>query len=241
MGGIPYGFERSGGGIRRKRSRFIGCIRPAASEEEALAFSRGSKRRIGTPAIMSRRMSCAKGRSAAIPTTGNRRGRRGCRSSMLLLKAGLADCAVMVIRYFGGTLLGTGGLVRAYSHSASLAVGAAKPVEMRPCVRLILRCDYARVGMAEPLILSCGGILDGTAYAEDVTLRFHMPFDRLPDFERQLTEKAPDALRRCGKTRHFTRLICLNIEKKNCGKSGKYTEWKKKMACPAGKTDAVCV
>ena len=112
----------------------------------------------------------------------------------VLLKAGLADCAVMVIRYFGGTLLGTGGLVRAYSHSASLAVGAAQPVEMRPCVRLILRCDYARVGMAEPLILSCGGILDGTAYAEDVTLRFHMPFDRLPDFERQLTEKSAGRL-----------------------------------------------
>ena len=65
---------------------------------------------------------------------------------------------------------------------------------MRPCVRLILRCDYARVGMAEPLILSCGGILDGTAYAEDVTLRFHMPFDRLPDFERQLTEKSAGRL-----------------------------------------------
>lgn len=177
-----------------KRSRFIGCIRPAAARRRPSRFSRGSK------GALERQPSChgvcpaRRAGPAAIPTTGNRRGRRGCRSSMCCSRRDLPDCAVMVIRYFGGTLLGTGGLVRAYSHSASLAVGAAKPVEMRPCVRLILRCDYARVGMAEPLILSCGGILDGTAYAEDVTLRFHMPFDRLPDFERQLTEKSAGRL-----------------------------------------------
>ena len=177
-----------------KRSKFIGYIKPVQTEEEAIAFIQSIKSKHWDATHNVYAYSLREGQTRRYSDDGEPQGTAGMPVLDVLLKAGLADCAVMVIRYFGGTLLGTGGLVRAYSHSASLAVGAAKPVEMRPCVRLILRCDYARVGMAEPLILSCGGILDGTAYAEDVTLRFHMPFDRLPDFERQLTEKSAGRL-----------------------------------------------
>lgn len=177
-----------------KRSRFIGCIRPAASEEEALAFFARLKKAHWNASHHVTAYVLREGQVRRYSDDGEPQGTAGMPVLDVLLKAGLVDCAVMVIRYFGGILLGTGGLVRAYSHSASLAAAAAEPVEMRPCSRLSLRCDYARMGMAEPLILSCGGILDATDYAEDVTLRFHMPLDRLPDFERQLTEKSAGRL-----------------------------------------------
>ena len=65
-----------------------------------------------------------------------------------------------------------------------------KNVKYGKCVR----CGKTYEATPDLTNCSCGGILDGTAYAEDVTLRFHMPFDRLPDFERQLTEKSAGRL-----------------------------------------------
>lgn len=177
-----------------KRSRFIGCIRPAASEEEALAFFTRLKKEYWDADHHVTAYVLREGQARRYSDDGEPQGTAGMPVLDVLLKAELVDCAVMVIRYFGGILLGTGGLVRAYSHGAALTVGAAGIVDMRPCARLVLHCDYARLGMAEPLILSCGGVLDACDYAEEVTLHFHMPMDRLPQFEKQLTEKSAGRL-----------------------------------------------
>ena len=69
-----------------------------------------------------------------------------------LRRSGVTDALVVVTRYFGGILLGAGGLVRAYSAAAAAAVRSAGEVEMRECVRLSLETPYPLWGRVEPLL-----------------------------------------------------------------------------------------
>ena len=93
----------------------------------------------------------------------------------VLRKEGLVDCVVVVTRYFGGILLGAGGLVRAYSHGAKIAVDAAGVVEMRKCLLGEIVCDYAQYGMIPAILADYGATLTDTAFGEAVTVRFSIP------------------------------------------------------------------
>lgn len=70
----------------------------------------------------------------------------------VLTHACLTDCVLVVTRYFGGILLGTGGLVRAYSGAASLPVKNARVVTVRSCVRVELRVEYSLYERAAPFV-----------------------------------------------------------------------------------------
>ena len=89
--------------------------------------------------------------------------------------AGLADVIVVVTRYFGGILLGTGGLVRAYTAAASGALSAAEIVTMRQIVRCRVRLPYALFEQAQRMVTAAGGKLDEPVYDDAVTLLWKMP------------------------------------------------------------------
>ncbi len=89
--------------------------------------------------------------------------------------AGLSDVIVVVTRYFGGILLGTGGLVRAYTAAASGALAAARIVTMRQVVRCRVRLPYARFEQAQRLVAAAGGRLEDPVYDDAVTLCWKMP------------------------------------------------------------------
>ena len=89
--------------------------------------------------------------------------------------AGLTDCIVVVTRYFGGTLLGTGGLVRAYTDTASAALQAAKVVTVRSVVKLEASVDYSLYEQAVRLIEAAGAVLDEPVFTDRVTLQWTMP------------------------------------------------------------------
>ena len=89
--------------------------------------------------------------------------------------AGVTDCIVVVTRYFGGTLLGTGGLVRAYTESASRALAAAKIVTVRSCVRGSVTVDYSLYEQAARLLEAAGARMEEPEFAAAVTLRFVLP------------------------------------------------------------------
>ena len=105
------------------------------------------------PGIMCLLMSQTGAVSAGVPTTGTL-GTGGKPVLDVIQGAGLVDCVVVVTRYFGGVLLGTGGLSRAYSQAASQAVKAAGRICMRPCAAMEIVCDYAQYGRILPLIAS---------------------------------------------------------------------------------------
>ena len=89
--------------------------------------------------------------------------------------AGLSDVIVVVTRYFGGILLGTGGLVRAYTAAASGALSVAEIVTMRQVVHCRVRLPYALFEQAQRLVSTAGGRLEDPVYDDAVTLCWKMP------------------------------------------------------------------
>ena len=110
-----------------RRSRFIGHAAPAATEEEALRFVAAIKAQYAdaTHNVWAYHLQQGRERYA---DDGEPQGTAGPPVLDVLKKSGVVDVAVVVTRYFGGVLLGAGGLVRAYSHAAHLALEAARCV-----------------------------------------------------------------------------------------------------------------
>ena len=106
----------------------------------------------------------------------------------ILQREGLTDILCVVTRYFGGTLLGTGGLVRAYSHGASIALTAAVPVKMILCCECAAACSYNQYGKVAALIPSCGGVVDDSVFGEDVNIMFHIPTEAFSKLNKELAD-----------------------------------------------------
>lgn len=170
------------------RSRFIGTIRPVKTEAEALAFIGELKKKYWDAKHNVYAYILRDERISRSTDDGEPQGTAGAPVLEVLQKQGLTDCVIVVTRYFGGILLGTGGLVRAYSKSASLAVQAAGILERRLCTVGQVRCDYGDYGRVQPLVSRWGGTVDDTVFAEDVTLAFHLPCEQTTGFQKELTE-----------------------------------------------------
>lgn len=129
-----------------KKSEFIGQIRPVLNADEAVAFieavkAKHRKARHNVYAYMTR-----DGNISRYSDDGEPQGTGGVPVLEVLRKEGLTDVCVVVTRYFGGILLGGGGLVRAYSHACKLAVDEAVKMIMCSCSRLKVSCDYGLYG-----------------------------------------------------------------------------------------------
>lgn len=177
-----------------KRSRFIGYIQPVTTEEEAQAVIAARKKQFWDARHNVWAYVLRADNLRRYSDDGEPQGTAGMPVLDVLQKEGLTDCVVVVTRYFGGILLGGGGLVRAYSHTARLAVDAGGRCDMRPCARMALVCDYAQYGWTAPLIASVGGVVDDTAFADTVTLRFHLPVETVGTLEARLTEQSAGRL-----------------------------------------------
>ncbi|MGI6264013.1 MAG: IMPACT family protein [Acutalibacteraceae bacterium] len=177
-----------------RRSRFIGAVCPVTTEQDAVAFINEKKKIHWDAAHNVYAYILRDGQIRRYSDDGEPQGTAGIPVLDVLQKAGLTDCAVVVTRYFGGVLLGAGGLVRAYAHAAGLAVRAGEPVEMRPCTVAAITADYPRYGMLERLIPAAGGVIEDTAFAAEVTVRFHIEDDRLDVLQKQLTEQSAGRL-----------------------------------------------
>jgi uncharacterized YigZ family protein len=92
----------------------------------------------------------------------------------VLSGSGITDIAVVVTRYFGGILLGTGGLVRAYSKSVQDCLSAATVYKMIPSTVFTINCDYTDHGRLVNLISSYEGNIDNTDFTDKVTVRFSL-------------------------------------------------------------------
>ena len=87
---------------------------------------------------------------------------------------GVTNCAVVVTRYFGGVLLGTGGLVRAYTQAAQEAIAAAHIVTVSRCVDMRVTIDYPRYDQLVRMATDCGARITDTVYTDRVTLTLRM-------------------------------------------------------------------
>lgn len=180
--------EECRGEIEEKKSRFICAVRPVHSEEEAVSFIEGTKKK-----YWDARHNCSAfvlgGRQEITRCSddGEPGGTAGRPMLEALLGEGLCDVAAVVTRYFGGTLLGTGGLVRAYSGAVKEALRCAKTGMMRYGVKLRIGTDYNSIGKLQHLFAK-KGIPAEADYGEEVHFTVIVPMDGAESLKKEVTE-----------------------------------------------------
>lgn len=178
-----------------KHSRFIGYCKPVKSESEAVEFINMIKKKHWDARHNCYAYSLREGQVRRYSDDGEPSGTAGIPMLDIITKSEAVDVVVVVTRYFGGVLLGTGGLVRAYSRGCKIALEAAQVVEMRLCCECGISCSYTRYGKLNTLIIDNGGIVDDVEYADDVTIKFHIPDELLPALDKQFADVTSGEIR----------------------------------------------
>lgn len=181
-------YEYASDSFTEKKSEFIGHICPVKTAEEAVAFiehikSQNRKARHNVYAYVLR-----DGNASRYSDDGEPQGTGGVPVLDVINKAGLTDVCVVVTRYFGGVLLGASGLVRAYSQACSLAVAAAKKMEMCECSRISFSCDYTLYGRVSYLLPEFGVITEKEDFADTVNLSVLCKSELVEELKRKLTD-----------------------------------------------------
>ena len=188
---LPYKILKQGGSgeIVEKKSRFIATLSPAASEEEAVFFIEAVKKK-----YWDARHNCSAfviGERAELTRCsddGEPAGTAGKPMLEALLSSGVRNAAVVVTRYFGGTLLGTGGLVRAYTQAVQAGLEASVTARMQYGTEFLIRTDYNGIGKIQ-YILSQMGIKTAEAeYTDTVCLKLTVPWQESEELCKKLTE-----------------------------------------------------
>lgn len=171
-----------------KHSRFIGSVCPVTTREQAEEFIAAVSKKHWDATHNVYAYILRDGQLRRYSDDGEPQGTAGIPVLDVLQKTGVEDCAIVVTRYFGGIMLGAGGLVRAYSHCASIAVAKSGIVTRSLCQRLKCVCDYGFYGRLASLVPDCGGIIDDTVFEDNVTVVFHLQKELVGSFAARLTE-----------------------------------------------------
>ena len=170
-----------------KRSRFIGHCFPVSSEEEALARLAEMRKTYADATHNCWAYNLENG-IMRFSDDGEPGGTAGMPIMDTLIRRDIKNAIIVVTRYFGGILLGSGGLVRAYSRSASDALQAAGCGIMSPCKVLEFAVDYPRYGGIEGFVKE-NSIVDGIDFMENVRFRVTVAEDKAAAFAEELIER----------------------------------------------------
>lgn len=178
-----------------KRSEFIGCLCPVQTNDEAVAFiqsvkasHRKAKHHVYAYILRDSNIS-------RYSDDGEPQGTAGVPVLEVLQKRQLTDVCCVVVRYFGGILLGGGGLVRAYSHSVSLACDAAQIRHMCEGTPLTLQMDYTLYGKTASVLPKYGVLEVSSDFGTDVLLEMMVRNEVLPTLTNELTELSAGKIR----------------------------------------------
>ncbi len=178
-----------------QKSRFIGWCYPVQEELQALDLLESIRKRhwdathncyaysIGPDA------ACAR-----YSDDGEPGGTAGLPMMEAIRHKGVTDVLCVVTRYFGGILLGAGGLVRAYSKAAAEAIEAAGLVDMQPCMRFLIETEYGRWGSLEPLLRREGSDIS-VRFAENVQAELIVREDKRDAFVKAVVERSDGRVR----------------------------------------------
>ncbi len=158
--------------FEEKRSIFIGHAIRTDSEEAAQEYIKSMKKRYNDATHNVFAYIMNRGVLARYSDDGEPQGSSGMPTLDAIRKSGVDNACVVITRYFGGTLLGAGGLVRAYSHTASLALEAAGIVTYEPYSVYKLSCGYSEYGRYLAYFTDRGVLVDDTVFDAAVTLTF---------------------------------------------------------------------
>lgn len=188
---IEYGGE---GELVEKKSRFIAHVQATCTEEAAAAFIEAEKKR-----YWDARHHCyayiigEQGETVRYFDDGEPSGTAGRPILEVLTGSGIRNLTLVVTRYFGGTLLGTGGLVRAYTQAAQAGLADSRVAVMRYGHTLTVETDYNGIGKIQYLLGQRGIPIEDSVYTEQVTVRFHVPCEEKDKLIKDITEATAGA------------------------------------------------
>lgn len=175
--------------IIEKKSRFIATVKPVESEEEALEFIAGLKKKYWNAThncsafVVGERQELQR-----CSDDGEPQGTAGRPMLDVLLGEDVHNVAVVVTRYFGGTLLGTGGLVRAYSKSVQEGLRQSCIIEKKTGFLLKIKTDYNGIGKIQYLLGQRGLHITASDYTDVVEVETLVPEDQIQELREAITE-----------------------------------------------------
>ena len=176
-----------------KRSRFLGLVQPVGSEDEARAVIAACKKQYHDA-----RHNCwcylLRDGTERYSDDGEPQGTAGIPMLEVFRRAGVTNAVCVVTRYFGGILLGTGGLLRAYTKSAKDALDAAGVSAVRRWVSVELPCSYAVLERVKAAVAATDGVVSDLEYGADVVLRALLPEECAEPFRVQVRDLSAGAV-----------------------------------------------
>jgi uncharacterized YigZ family protein len=175
--------------IEEKRSRFITSVKPAQTEDEAVEFISMLKTKYwdATHNVYSYYI-CGNNIIQRFSDDGEPSGTAGMPVLEVIKRMGVQNIVVVVTRYFGGTLLGASGLIRAYSKSAAIGIERADIVRKQLCLEMNIIIEYDLLGKIQNLLAANNYILKNSIYEQDVELKVYIPVDDEMKFVTLITE-----------------------------------------------------
>ncbi len=189
MGSYKCIYEGGQGEIEEKKSRFICHVKPVETEEEATAFINAKKKE-----YWDARHNCSafvigrNGELTRCSDDGEPAGTAGRPLLEALLGEEVRNVAVVVTRYFGGVLLGTGGLVRAYQSAIKAGLEASRIIEKKEGVRAVVTCDYNLSGKLQYIFEKNKYAILEAKYEENVTFILLIPTEDFTRVQKEVTE-----------------------------------------------------
>lgn len=181
--------EGGEGEITEKKSRFVATLRSCSTEEEAAAFIEEMKKKYWDASHnCSAFVIGSKAELTRCSDDGEPGGTAGRPMLETLLGEEIRNAAVVVTRYFGGTLLGTGGLVRAYTQAVKEGLKHCKVGVMRRGYQVRVDTDYNDIGKILYLLRQRGMEPDESDYGERVSLKLKVPAEELERLQKEMTE-----------------------------------------------------
>lgn len=205
---IEYGGE---GEIVEKKSRFLAGVQAVYTEEEVAAFIEARRKR-----YWDARHHCyayilgEQGQTQRFSDDGEPSGTAGRPILEVLTGSGIRNLVLVVTRYFGGTLLGTGGLVRAYTQAARAGLAACQTATMRYGYELAVETDYNGIGKLQYLLGQRGIPIEESTYTDQVKIVCRVPREEKDGLLKEITEATAGAAQikvsdpfyyKCGSTR----------------------------------------
>lgn len=185
-----YVYKGGQGEITEKKSRFIATVRPVESEDEAVSFINETKKKYWDARHNCSAFVIGKRRELTrCSDDGEPAGTAGRPMLDVLLKENIHNAAVVVTRYFGGVLLGTGGLVRAYQQATKAGLSASEIIEKKEGAVLFIRTDYTGIGRLQYLLAQEKITVMDTAYEADVLVKAVIPENDKKRIEKTIIEQ----------------------------------------------------
>lgn len=185
-----YVYKGGQGEITEKKSRFIATVRPVESEDEAVSFINETKKKYWdarhncSAFVIGKRQELTRCSDDGEPA-----GTAGRPMLDVLLKENIHNAAVVVTRCFGGVLLGTGGLVRAYQQATKAGLSASEIIEKKDGAVLFIRTDYTGIGRLQYLFAQEKITVMDTAYEADVLVKAVIPENDKKRIEKTIIEQ----------------------------------------------------